>query len=186
MFSNLDKHSLFLKLGVNWPLFHTVFRHFRHKILQSSMAYTILPYTSKFLLTAASTMLFQNLHKGARWEAAIFPLSSLFQSQDMHEAGTTAVQTCWLIISFRYKFVDIKKLVKSTGAINVALYLNPFRFHHCWWWLNSQCWSHISQSSFDGFLCQWNKLHSIHNVLFSYIFYRNNPFTSFNKCTTCL
>jgi hypothetical protein len=33
-FSNLDLHSLFLKIWVNWPLFHTIFIHFRHKILQ--------------------------------------------------------------------------------------------------------------------------------------------------------
>ena len=33
-FSNLDLHSLFLKIGFNWHLFQTVFRHFRHKILQ--------------------------------------------------------------------------------------------------------------------------------------------------------
>lgn len=127
-------------------------------------------------------MLLEHLHEVARWEVARFPLSSLFLSHYMHGAGASAVQTCWLIISFRDKFVDIKKPVKSTGTINAALQLNPFSFlHNCWWWLNLQCWSHISQSSSDGFPCHWSNLHAIHYVPFSYIFCRKIPLTSCNK-----
>lgn len=156
------------------------------KSCSSSTAYTILSYASNFLLISASTLLLEHLHLVVRWEVVIFLLSSLFLSHDMHGAGTRAVQTCWPIISFRDKFVDTTKLFKSTGAINVALWLNPFSFlHNCWWWINLQCWSHISQSSFVGFPCHCNNVHAIHKVPFSFIFCRNIPLTSCNKkCTT--
>lgn len=143
---------------------------------------------SNFLLISASTLLSERLHEVVRWKVAIFPLSSLFLSHDMHGAGTRAVQICWPSISFRDKFVDIKKLVKSTGAINVAVRLKSFSFlYNCWWWLNLKCWSQILQRSFDGFPFHWNHLHAIPNVPFSYIFCRNIPLTSCNKkCTTFL
>ena len=39
----------------------------------------------------------------------------------MHGAGIWAVQTCWLVAEGGDTFVDVKKLAKKMGTINIAL-----------------------------------------------------------------
>jgi hypothetical protein len=44
----------------------------------------------------------------------------------VHRAGVWAVQICWLITEGGDRFVDVKKLAKSMGAITMSLQFLQF------------------------------------------------------------
>ena len=126
-------------------------------------------------------------------EEAMFPLYSPVPHLSSTWSWGHSCQSGGLITNGKKTFVNIKKHVKSTGAINGVFQFHPFAIFfiitgvH---WTSSTkatfCKSVLNYCRHDGFLCHRNIMHDNQNVQFSYVFCRLILIPCNKKCNTCL
>ena len=147
--SNLDLCSLFLKRGVNWPLFQIVLTYLRHKILQfiHSFHKSVIWVAQIFVVFSTSIAIRASSQKG-RVGSGCISCCLPFLVFHMHGAGTWSVHTCWPITTGGMdRFFSVNKFIDRTGAMSVALHFYPFTYFVIFVHIGWNKWqSHIMQS----------------------------------------